>query len=672
MPLIQLEIRSDGPYAGGRGFGDVGAYRELGGVAHFGVDPGARVNSTITDVGLAPRDTEGRVRFSSDFALLMPAEAGRGNRRLFFDVCNRGNRTVFNNFNSAGPVEDPAAPLAPGNGFLLRHGYTVAWCGWQADVPPSPGLIGMRAPLAMGPDGPISGRIMNWFQVDEPTAIHMLSDREHLPHPAADPGEPSAALYVRDHPNGPMAQVDRAAWSFVSMDGGEATHVRMESGFEPGRIYQLVYTSALSRVVGLGFAAVRDAVSFLKYEGAAAGNPAAGVLDHAYAFGRSQSGRFLRNMLHAGVNEDESGRMALDGVIAHVAGAMRGEFNLRFGQPSKDICFVMPEMFPFTDTPQGDPALRQAQGEREGLGQGEALLGRLDESGMAPRVMFVNTSAEYWRGDAALIHTDLETMTDAREHEYVRRYHFAGTQHGSGTFPPQDSLPASSLRGQLPFNAVDYNPLLRAALANLDRWVTTGEPAPPSRHPSLDDGTAVESHTLRERFEGIPGAVFPPQPTRAIRLDYGPEQALGRTTKLPPGEGETYPALVSDVDEDGNEVAGIRLPDVSVPLATSTGWNLRHPDIGNPGLVTGITGGLMGWTLPFAATREEREAAGDPRPSIEERYASEDDYAARVADAAEALVVEGYLLAEDVGEVVESARARYRYWTDGRVTRGVQ
>ena len=653
MPLTHLEITSDAPYAGGESFGDTGPYRELTGTAHFAVDPNARVNSTITDIGLAPTDSEGRVRFSSHFAMLIPAEPGRSNRRIFFDVCNRGNRTVFNNFNSAGPLDDPAAPLAPGNGFLLRHGYTVVWCGWQADVPPTPGLIGLQAPLAEGPDGPISGRIMNWFQVDEPTSTHMLSDREHLPYPAADPYERGAQLYVRDHPNSPLAPIDRAAWSFVSDEEETATHVRMDSGFEPGRIYQLVYTSALSRVVGLGFAAVRDAVSFLKYEDAAAGNPAAGQLDHAYAFGRSQSGRFLRNMLHAGVNEDESGRIALDGVIAHVAGAMRGEFNLRFGQPSKDICFVIPELFPFTDTPQVDPV----------TGRSGSLLARLDETGMAPRTMFVNTSAEYFRGDAALIHTDLETMTDAPEQEYVRRYHFAGTQHGSGTFPPEDSLPASSLRGQLPYNAVDYNPLLRACLVNLDRWVANGEPAPPSRHPSLDDGTAVESHTLRDRFEAIPGAIFPPRPTRAIRLDYGPDQALGRTTKLPPGEGETYPALVSDVDDDGNEVGGIRLPDVSVPLATNTGWNLRHPDVGNPDLVIGITGGLMGWTLPFAATREKREASGDPRPSIEERYASEDDYASRVAEAAVALVAEGYLLEEDVADVVESARARYRYWT---------
>ena len=655
MPLTHLEVTSDKPYADGKSFGDAGPYRELQGTAHFAVDPNAGVNSTITDIGLAPTDSEGRVRFSSHFAMIMPAEPGRGNRRLFFDVCNRGNRTVFNNFNSAGPVEDPAAPLAPGNGFLLRHGYTVVWCGWQADVPPSPGLIGMQAPHAVGPDGPITGRIMNWFQVDEPTTTHMLSDREHLPHPAADPYERAAALYVRDHPNGPLTQIDRSEWSFVSNEDEDATHIRMDTGFEPGRIYQLVYTSALSRVVGLGFAAVRDAVSFLKYGDAAAGNPAAGLLDHAYAFGRSQSGRFLRNMLHAGVNEDESGRMALDGVIAHVAGAMRGEFNLRFGQPSKDICFVMPELFPFTDTPQVDPV----------TGRSGGLLARLDESGMAPRTMFVNTSAEYWRGDAALIHTDLEKMADAPEQEYVRRYHFAGTQHGSGTFPPQETRLADNVIGQVPYNAIDYNPLLRACLVNLDRWVATGDPAPPSRHPSLDDGTAVESHTLRERFEAVPGAIFPPRPTRAIRLDYGPDQALGRTTKLPPGEGETYPALVSDVDDDGNEVGGIRLPDVSVPLATNTGWNLRHPDVGNPDLVIGVTGGLMGWTLPFAATRQEREPTGDPRPSIEERYTSEDDYAARVADAAAELAAEGYLLEEDVAEVVESARARYRYWTSG-------
>ncbi len=656
MPLLKLEITKNSPYAQGIHFGATGPYRELKGIAHFGVDPKAISNANITDIGLAPTGPDGLVNFSSHFEMLQPVDPDRGNRAIMFDVCNRGNKTAFNNFNSAGPVDDPSAPLAPGNGFLLRHGYTVVWCGWQADVPESPGLIGMRTPQAIGEEGPIEARIMNWFQVNEPTTVHMLSDREHLPHPPSDRDQQSATLYVRDHPNSPLTEIDRKEWSFVQIEGRkidpEVSHIHKPTGFEPGLIYQLVYKAKGSRIVGLGFAAVRDSVSFLKYESSNSGNPAAGRIDNAYAFGRSQSGRFLRHMLYSGMNQDEKGRKSLDGVISHVAGAMRGEFNLRFGQPSKDICFVMPDLFPFTDKIQTDPISCQSG----------SLLSNLKKNGMMPKTMFVNTSAEYWRGDAALIHTDLQTMQDAPEDENVRRYHFAGTQHGSGPFPPQNIRPSDNVSGQLPFNAVDYNPLLRAALNNLDRWVTMGEPAPPSRHPSLNDGTAVESKTLQDRFEAIPGVKFPPVPTQAIRLDYGPELVIGRTTTLPPEEGETYPALVSDVDEDGNEVAGIRLPDITVPLATNTGWNLRNPKIGNPDLIIGVTGGLMGWTLPFAVTSEDRKSNGDPRESIEERYRSEDDFASRVLESANTLANEGYILAEDIEEIIATARTRYRYF----------
>ena len=212
---------------------------------------------------------------------------------------------------------------------------------------------------------------------------------------------------------------------------------------------------------------------------------------------------------------------------------------------------------------------------------------------------------------------------------------------------------------------MDYSPLQRAQLTNLDRWVRDGTPAPTSQHPSLDYGTGVESGTLREKFERIPGVAFPPEVTRAMRLDYGDETHLGRTVKLPAEQGEEYPAIVSDVDEDGNEVGGIRLPSVSVPLATNTGWNLRHPDNGNPGLVIGITGGLAGWTLPFHKTKEDREAAGDPRLSIEERYESRDDFVDRVRQAAEELVSEGYLLEEEVERESEMAGARYDHWMNG-------
>ena len=660
MPITSLDIAERSSFAGGKSFGDVGPYTLVEGTAHFAVDPLHPSNQAITDIGLAPRGPNGRVRFSSDFAMLQPADPDRGGHRLLFDVVNRGRKTVLGTFNSAERGMQPTAPIEPGNGYLMRHGYTVVWCGWQADVPPTPGLMGMRAPEAVGPKGRLAGGILCQFQVEQPTEVLMLSHRDHLPHPPVDIDDPFAVLTVRDHPNGPAQHVARDLWSFVRVEDAQSEpepgHVYMPSGFEPGRVYQLVYRTVGSTVVGLGFAAMRDVVSFLRRGSAEDGNPCAGDIERAHAFGASQSGRFLRHYIYEGMNEDEEGQPALDGIMPHVAGGMRGEFNLRFGQPSKDICYVIPELFPFTDTEQTDPV----------TGLTGSLMGRMRERGAAPKVMFTNTSAEYWRGDAALIHTDLETMSDAPELDSVRRYHFSGTQHGSGTFPPIVVREGDGIRGQLPFNCVDYTPLLRAALESLDRWVASGEPPPLSRHPSLADGTAVESKTVLPRMAEIPGVRVPPETTRAMRLDYGPEAHLGRTTTLPAVRGEDYPALVSQVDGDSyNETAGIRLPDLTVPVATYTGWNQRHPDIGNPDLYIGITGGLAGWVLPLPATREDREASSDPRPSIEERYRSREEYLSRVRAAAAALVDERYMLQEDVEGVVQQAAERYDRFLEG-------
>ena len=655
MAITELEITNRTSFASGVPFGDVGAYELLEGTAHYAVDPSHARNQGITDLELAPRDSVGKVVFSSDFSMLQPVNLDRGNRRILFDVVNRGRKTALT-FNGVPIPTDATAPLQAGNGYLMRRGYTVVWGGWQADVPPTPGLIGLQGPEAVGPQGPLTGKIMCQFQCNEPTQVFLLADREHLANPAADPEEAEATLTVRDLPNSPAIPVDRSQWAFVRVEDEDVepqhSHVYMPSGFEPGKIYQLVYTTNVSRIVGLGFVAIRDAVSFLKHAPAAAGNPLAGAIDYAYAIGRSQSGRFLRQYIHTGINEDEEDRTALDGIIPHVAGGMRGEFNLRFGQPSKDVCYIIPEMFPFTDTPQTDP-VTGAQG---------SLLDAMERQGRAPKIMFTNTSAEYWRGDAALIHTNLETLTDAPESPSARRYHFAGCQHGSGDFPPVEVRANDGIKGQLPFNSVDYAPLLRAALDNLDRWVTSGEEPPASRHPSLNDGTAVESHTLLERFAQLPNVRVPAQTTRAIRLDYGPESHLGRTTKLPADEGAEFPALVADLDESFNERGGIRLPDLSVPVATYTGWNLRDESIGNPNLFIGITGGLAGWTLPLPATQAEREATGDPRASIEERYASREDYLEQVNRAAMDLAAEGYLLEEDVAEVVELAGRKYDYF----------
>ena len=654
MPVVTLDITHRSPFMEGRPFGDVGPYQWLEGMVHFVVDPLHPCNAAITDIALAPRDVTGKVGFSAHFAMLQPLSPERGNRRLLFDVVNRGRKTVMSNFNSAPRPLDPTAPLDPGNGFLMRHGYTVVWCGWQADMPPTPGLTGLQAPEALGPSGtPLVGKILCQFQADEGVSMLYLADRQHLPHAAVDVHDPDAILQVRDHPNAPARPIRREEWSFVQIEGEPQPHyICLESGFEAGKIYQVVYTTRGSSIVGLGFAAVRDVVSFLKYASATDGNPCAGTLDYAFAFGASQSGRFLRQFIHLGLNEDEAGRIAIDGIIAHIAGGMRGEFNLRFGQPSKDVCYIMPELFPFIDTPQIDPV----------TGQTGSLLARLQAHGQVPKIMFTNTSAEYWRGDAALIHTDLVQMTEAPESDAVRRYHFAGTQHGIGMFPPITVRPADGIRGQLPFNTVDYTPLLRAVLTNLDRWVTLGAPPPPSCHPRLADGTAVPSKALAAAFVKIPGVRFLPQTLHVLRLDYGPETHLGRTLQLPAVEGEAYPALVSAVDTDGNEIAGIRLPDLTVPLATHTGWNLRHQEVGNPDLVIGITGGLAGWTLPFPATPVAREATGDPRVSIAERYLSREDYVRQVRGAAQTLVDRGYLLVEDVSWVEEGAVRRYDLW----------
>ena len=656
MPLTNIDITNRYIFSNGEEFGDVGQYEVLEGIASFEIDPLLDINTSIVDLELAERQPNGLVAFSSDICILQPVNPDKGNQRVLFDVVNRGRKTALS-LNDVPAVTDHFAPLMAGNGFLMRKGYTVAWCGWQWDVPANLGLIGLHAPEALSADGPLEGKIMCQFQSDVPTQVFLLADRQHTPHPAADIDEEEATLEVRNLPNQSARAIDREDWSFVRVEDGDVepdpSHIYLPAGFEPGLIYQLVYTTRGSTVVGLGFAAIRDFISFLKNATRENGNPCSKDLEFAYAFGRSQSGRFLRQMIHLGLNIDEAGQMALDGIIPHVGGGMRGEFNLRFGQPSKDVCYIIPELFPFTDTKQNDPV----------TGQSGGLLDTMLAQGQVPKIMFTNTSAEYWRGDAALIHCDLDTMSDATESSYVRRYHFAGCQHGAGVFPPEQTRVSDGLRGQLPFNSVDYTPLLRAALINLDNWVSTGTEPPASRHPSLDRGTAVESKVVMAKFVDLPGLRTPPELTRAMRLYYGDEVHLGRTTVLPAEEGDEFPALVSDIDESFNELDGIRLPDLTVPVATYTGWNLRHESIGNPDLFIGITGGLAGSTLALPKTKEERINMGDPRLSIEERYESKSEYLRDTERDALVLIEKGYLLEEDLQPVIELAARKYDYFS---------
>jgi len=650
MPVTGFDVALRRPLADGRPFGTAGPYEELKGRVRFVLDPGNPANARITDVELAPRNAAGLVEFTADVSLLLPVVRSRGNGRVLLDVVNRGNTVAVPNFNRAtrpvfGPDSDPNPPIDVGDGFLMRHGYAVVSCGWQGDVPRLPGLFRLDGPEALDAGGePLRDRIYIELQPGADVPHLLLSDRGHLPYPAADLDEPDALLTVRAQPDGEPEAISREKWRFArNVDGAQRpdpAYVWLKGGFAKGRRYQLTYTARGAPVRGLGLAALRDCAAWLKHGRAAEGNPAVGQLHHAYAYGRSQTARLLRTLIYVDLNLDEQGHEALDGVIANVAGGMRGEFNQRFGQNSKDRPHMMPHLFPFTDAPQRDPL----------TGETGALHARLDARGSPLKVVYTNSSHEYHRGDASLIHTDADGKRDAVHGPRVRIYHFAGTEHGLGVWPPTDTQPAAAdptgavehsrnLR-----NVIDYAPLLHACLVNLDRWVSEGQEPPPSRHPRIDDGTAVTPDELRLVFDRIPGAAYPRHDALPRRLDFA---------TLPPRPGPAWGSRVSAVDADGNEVAGIRLPEVAVPVAAFTGWTLRHPDIG--GAEQRLV--FAGATLPFARTRSEREVHGDPRLSIEERYASREAYLERVRQAALALVAQRYLLEEDV-EVSVAAAAR--------------
>ena len=656
MAVTNLEITSQQTFAGGTSFGEVGTYRQLDGTAQFVVDPSHPANSVITDILLAPRDSNGLVKFSADFRILQPVELHRGNHRLLFDILNRGRGPVLRNINSA-PDLAAHEPLDPGNGFLMRQGYTVAWCGWQHDAPDVPGVLRLQAPDATTPEGPISGKVVVTFQPNSLTKSEFLSSRMHRPYPANDLLEANAVLTEQDHEDGPERIIPRDEWSFARPDRDrvipDANNVYLASGFLPGKIYQVIYTTTGAPVGGLGLLATRDLGSFLRHGTKEEGNPCAGDLEHFYSFGVSQSGRFLRHFLYLGLNQDEADRMVFDGLIPHVAGGKQGEFNHRFAQPSSQASRSPNNLSPFSDIDQTDPE----------TGNTDGLLHRLAAKGQVPKVMHTYTSSEYWGGHGALVHIDLKGTRDLEIPEEVRVYHFAGCQHPLGTFPLINVDSINGYQGQQGFNWVDYRPLLRAALVNLDQWVTEGNLPPDSQHPRLDENTAVPPESLTGLFASLPGVGFPQPLRRFTRLDFGPEP--GVATHAPPIIGKPYPLLVPALDPDGNERCGVSLPFQTVPLATYTGWNLRDEAIGGADQILssgGASGGtLLGSTIPFPFTRSERQATGDPRRSIEERYTSKEDYMSQVREAAQKMIDERYILPEDMDTILEQAGEQYEF-----------
>ena len=428
-------------------------------------------------------------------------------------------------------------------------------------------------------------------------------------------------------------------WQF----GEDGKTVRLDAGFEPKKIYEVVYTAQDPAVVGVGPAAIRDTISRLKYGAADELGLGAGAIKRAVAFGISQSGRFLRTFLYYGFNEDESHRKVFDGVMAHVAGAGRGSFNHRFAQPSRDghpyINFFYPtDIFPFTDLPQRDPD----------TGVTDGLLSHATKPEFQPNIFYTNSSYEYWGRAASLIHTAVDGAKDMTLPPNVRTYLLAAGQHGVAAFPPSRTI------GQQSNNPLDYRWAMRSLLVAMNRWVTDGAAPPASAYPRIDQGTLVAPDQLR--FPKLPAVNVAKTPHKAYRANYGPDFGPnGVVSQEPPIIGKAFPILVPQVDADGNELAGIRMPELSVPLATYTGWNLFNERSGPPTVVSSMQGSF----IPLARSKADRERAGDPRRAVDERYQGRADYLAQITKAARDLVQRGYVLEADVARIVEQAGTRW-------------
>lgn len=631
--LLRIEVHERSDVLGGKAFGAAGPYERIAGKAFFAVDPSLEANRIICDLDKAPRNQNGLVEFSSDIHVLKPRDPAKGNGAVLYEVSNRGGKGMLAMFNRARGSLAPREEADFGDGFLLEQGFTLVWLGWQFDVPRKDGLLRLYAPVI---GGSVTGPVRAEFVPDSKVTRSSLADREHIPYAPVNPDDPKLVLTVRESNDGPRRAIPRSRWSIEN-----GTHILMPSGFEPGRVYELVYTARDPVVVGLGPAAVRDLMSFLKY----GGNGVTLLGDHrryikqAYGFGVSQSGRFLRTFLYYGFNADEKGRRVFDGILSHVAGGGRGSFNHRFAQPSRDAhpfmnFFYPTDIYPFTDTAQRDPE----------TGLSDGLLTRAEKAGVVPKIFYTNASYEYYGRAASLIHTTLDGTADVPPGPGTRIYLFAGGQHGPAGFPP-----ARGKMRHLP-NPNDYRWSLRALLLRLHEWARDGKEPPPSRYPSIAGGSLARLSEVR--FPKIPGVVFPERIHRAYRVDYGPEfRSLGIVSMEPPGVGKPFGMRVPQVDADGNETAGIRMPGVQVPLATFTGWNLRVPEIGAPDELYSMAGS---W-FPFPRTAAERSRRGDPRLSVEERYKGREDYLEKVEAAARTLAAEGYLLERDLRTIVERA-----------------
>jgi hypothetical protein len=634
--VTDISITAIEPFAEGASFGNSGAYERVRGTYKGTLDPFDARNKVIVNIDGAPRNAAGRVEYEAEFFILRPVDAARGSGKILYDVVNRGRKGMHTRFMDALPAtlaesNDPKALADVGNGLLLRRGYTLVWSSLDPDAPRSNNGMSMTTIFATNNGAPIERVIRDEIVAD--TRVRAPAGKDapkwktlRLSHEAASLDQSKARLTARRAEAEPRVEIPASGWKYVN--AREIALLPEGTNPQPGTLYEIHYPAKNPKVLGAGFAAVRDLVSFLR-NNQSADNPARPGIKATLAYGSSWSGRFLRDFIHLGFNQDESARKVFDGVFSHIAGGGGVFLNYEFGQPVRtstqheDRAF--PEtQFPFSTARMSDPH----SGKTDSL---------FRDDGFDPLLIETNTSTEYWQKGASLLATDPLGQHDVELPANSRVYLVAGTQHG-GTAGMRAAVgPCANLR-----NPHSPNPGLRALLVALDEWVSEGKAPPASRTPRLADGTLVPPGQLR--FPAIPGMqkFTGMNDIRLLRDWIKPDVDFTRV----------YGARVPQIDADGNETSGIRLPDIAVPLATHTGWNLYKSPFPEGELCD-----RDGSYFPFAATRAEREANNDPRPSLEERYGSHAGYVRKVEEAAQKLVAERLLLQEDAERLAERAKS---------------
>ena len=647
-----ITITSRAPWSGAATSISAARYEKIEGNVLFAIDPTASSNAAIADVRLAPRDADGLVEFSSKFVMLRPLRPVSRRRSIVLEVLNRGHSQANGLFFSTQPGTtfkvEALERVKLQDAFLLEQGFAVVWLGWQFDL--SPNMVGLKVPVAA-----VHSVVREAFTPDDDAISTGVDPLEQGSYCAADAEQPAATMSVKTRFDGPAKFLPRSSWSFAHVKDGrdvpDPCSIHAPGLLKKGSFYEFVYQAAAAPVAGLGFAALRDFVSYLKYGGVP--SPLAGRPknpQHVIGFGYSQSARFLRQYLYQGFTADEAGRKTFDAMFIASAGAGRGSFNHRYALPSEAGNSVLSDLrpvdlFPFTDDDEKDMMTGSVGG----------LLDKAKATGTVPKIFYTFSSSEYWSRFGSLTYTSVDGSREIGLDPRSRLYYFAGTAHAPASFPPSRTDDGTKFSNDVNFASKKW--AFRALLLDLEGWTTDGVAPPPSVYPHLGKDLVSRNAV---KFPAIPGLRFPGYMPQNWRMDFGPDFiSHGIIAKEPPDLGEPYAVRVPQVDADGNDLGGIELPFRAVPLGTYTGWNHEGPNMASFGYLAGMYGGFQ----PFAMTKIDRIRTGDERRSIEERYRDRSDYLANVRTVSADLVRHRFMRPEDVGEAEQEAAT---YW-DGIV-----